>query len=192
MRVISGTARGTHLNSIDNDNTRPTLDRVKESLFNIINNRIDEESVVLDLFSGSGSIGIEFLSRGAKQAVLCDISKEAAQMINQNIKKTRLEDRAKVINQSYDNALKYLKSNNYKFNFIYLDPPYKKNLAVKAVEMISEFNLLDENGIIIIETDEKERELEELKNINIKYKLSDLRKYGRASLIFLDFINKDT
>ena len=87
MRVISGSARGTILHSIDKISTRPTLDRVKESLFNIIQNSI-EDATVLDLFSGSGAIAIEFLSRGAKNAYICEKSKDAVQMIYKNLEKT--------------------------------------------------------------------------------------------------------
>lgn len=185
MRVISGTARGTTLHSIESINTRPTLDRVKESLFNIINDKISEDTVILDLFSGSGAIGIEALSRGAKETVMCDKSKDAVNMINQNLEKTRLYSKAEVINDDYAKALKYLRTKNYKFDIIYLDPPYKENIAVEAIKFINEYNLLNDDGLIIVETDEKERELEQLKNIKIKYKVSDLRKYGRAYLIFL-------
>ncbi len=97
MRVISGKARGSILHSIESNNTRPTLDRVKESLFNILQGEI-EGKTVLDLFAGSGQIAIEFLSRGAKEAILCDNSKEAVNMINKNLQKTKLQDKAKVNN----------------------------------------------------------------------------------------------
>lgn len=186
MRVISGAARGTTLHSIENLSTRPTLDRVKESLFNIISEKINEDTVALDLFSGSGAIGIEFLSRGAKEVVLCDNMKNAVNMINQNLKKTRLESKAKVISEDYVKALKYLKIENYMFDIIYLDPPYKEDLAVKAIDYIDKLGLLKEDGIIIIETDEKDRDVEEIDNISVKYKIFDIRKYGRAYLIFLD------
>ena len=185
MRVISGTARGTILHSIESINTRPTLDRVKESLFNIISNKINEDTVALDLFAGSGAIGIELLSRGAKEVVFCDMSKDAVNMINQNLKKTRLEFNAEVVNQDYKKALKYLKSRDYRFDIIYIDPPYKNNFAIDAIKNIAEYDLLNKDGIIVVETDDKERELKEIESNNIKYKLSDLRKYGRAYLLFL-------
>ena len=95
MRIISGKARGTKLYTLDGTATRPTLDRVKESLFNIIQNDI-EDSTVLDLFSGSGAIGLEFLSRGAKRAVLCDSSKDAIKIIKQNVQKTHFEEKVEV------------------------------------------------------------------------------------------------
>lgn len=182
MRVISGIARGTKLNSIDSLDTRPTLDRVKESLFNIINNKI-EDSVVLDLFAGSGAIGIEFISRGCKKAYFCEKSHIAAKMIYKNLEKTRFLDKSELMEQDYLNCLKKLNKKNVKLDIVFLDPPYKDNIAVKAVKNIIEFDLLKQNGIIIIETDEKERELKELENLEIE--VYDLRKYGRVNLIFL-------
>lgn len=183
MRVISGTARGTILHSIDDLKTRPTLDRVKESLFNIINNKIDEDTVGLDLFAGSGAIGIEFLSRGAKKVYFCEKERDVLSIINQNLLKTRLSEKAIVINKSYEKCLKEL---NEKIDIIYIDPPYKMDLAIKAIELIEELELLNDNGIIIVETDEKDREIEEFNTINSKYQIYDIRKYGRAYLIFLD------
>lgn len=182
MRVISGTARGTTLHSIEDIRTRPTLDRVKESLFNIIHNNL-EDAVVLDLFSGSGAIAIEFLSRGAKKAYLCDTSKQAVQMIKKNLEKTKLQENAIIYNEDYNECLKKLQ--NIKFDIIFLDPPYKENFAVDAIKKINDMKLLQDDGIIIIETDEPDRDIKELENTNIDYKIYDSRKYGRASLIFL-------
>ena len=183
MRVISGTARGTKLNSIDELSTRPTLDRVKESLFNIISSRIDE-SVVLDLFAGSGAIGIEFLSRGCRTAYLCDKSSKAVDMIRQNLDKTRLQDNAMVLNMDYQKCLQKLANDGVTFDIIFIDPPYKDDIAVDSVRMILSLKLLKEDGIIIIETDEKEREIENLKKLDVE--IYDCRKYGRANLIFLN------
>lgn len=183
MRVISGTARGTKLNSIEEMSTRPTLDRVKESLFNIINSRI-EDSVILDLFAGSGAIGIEFLSRGCKMAYFCDCSSKAVKMIHQNLEKTRLQENAKVLNEDYKKCLEKLAQQKVKFDVIFIDPPYKDDIAVNAVKMILSLNLLGKDGIIIIETDEKEREMSNLKDLDIN--IYDIRKYGRANLIFLN------
>ena len=183
MRVISGTARGTKLNSIEEMTTRPTLDRVKESLFNIIQNKI-EDSVVLDLFSGSGSIGIEFLSRGCKKAYMCDTSHKAINIIHQNLEKTRLSDNAIVLNQDFKACLNNLAKQKLEFDIIFIDPPYKDDIAVKSVEMILSLNLLKAEGIIIIETDELEREEENLKKLDVQ--IYDCRKYGRVNLIFLN------
>ena len=183
MRVISGKARGTKLNTIDSSLTRPTLDRVKESLFNILQNDI-EGSVILDLFAGSGAIAIEFLSRGARFAYICDKSYNACKIIKQNLEKTKLVESAMLLNKDYIKCLYELKNINEKIDIIFLDPPYEANLAVNAIKIIKELNILKEQGSIIIETDQPQRELENLFKLNIQVK--DCRKYGRVSLIFLN------
>lgn len=184
MRVISGTAKGIKLNSIQELSTRPTLDRVKEALFNIIQTKIDN-SIVLDLFSGSGSIGIEFLSRGCKKAYLCDKSSKAVSMIYQNLERTRLQSNAVVLKKDYKRCLQDLSKNGIQFDIIFIDPPYKDDIAVNSVETILSLNLLKEKGLIIIETDEKDREIENLKKLDVQ--IIDCRKYGRVNLIFLNW-----
>ena len=180
MRIISGTARGTKLYTLEGMNTRPTLDRVKESIFNIIQNEISG-AIVLDLFAGSGAIGLEAASRGANKVILCDKSKEAVQIINKNIIKTHLEKKTKVYNCDFKNCLEKLKGT--KIDLIYLDPPYNTDLIQKALEVIINLELIKENSLIIAETDELERILEGLKEA--KLELVDKRKYGRADIIFL-------
>ena len=180
MRVISGTAKGTRLESLEGDKTRPTLDRVKEALFNIIQNDV-RDAYVLDLFSGSGALGIEALSRGAKFCVMADKSSDAIKVINKNLQKARLGDNAKIIKNDY---IKTLDSLNQKFDLIFIDPPYAENIAVDAIENIIKLDLLSEDGTIILETDEEKRELENIKKINVN--VYDLRKYGRVKLIFLN------
>lgn len=182
MRVISGKARGTILHSIEEKETRPTLDRVKESLFNIIQSRI-EESIILDLFAGSGAIAIEFLSRGARKAYICEKNVDAVVMINKNLTKTKLKENAIIYNEDYKKCLEKIK--NIKFDIIFLDPPYKEDYAIETVKYIENQQMLQDDGIIIIETDEPEKITKKIDNINSKYSIYDLRKYGRASLIFL-------
>lgn len=183
MRVISGIAKGTKLNSIESLSTRPTLDRVKESLFNILQNKI-EDRIVLDLFSGSGAIAIEFLSRGAKQAYLCENNYAATKMIYANLDKTRLKEKAIVMSKDYRKALESFKQENIQFDIIFLDPPYQANYAVDAIKRIVSLDLLKEEGTIIIETDDERRELLELEKLNIQ--IDDIRKYGRVSLLFIN------
>lgn len=180
MRVISGTAKGTSLESLEGNKTRPTLDRVKEALFNILQNDI-RNAYVLDLFSGSGALGIEALSRGAKFCVMADKSGDAIKVINKNLQKTKLEENAKVIKNDY---IKTLDSLDQKFDLIFIDPPYADDIAVNAINHIIRLDLLSDDGIIILETDEEERELENLKKTNVN--VYDLRKYGRVKLIFLN------
>lgn len=181
MRVISGTARGTNLYTLEGIDTRPTLDRVKEPLFSIIQNWIPNAKV-LDLFAGSGALGIESLSRGAEHAVFCDKSYKASEILRKNIGKTHLEEKSTIITKDYLKALEQIK--DQKFDIIFLDPPYKLNFVGKAVEKIVELDILAEDGIIVVETDEEKRDLENLEKININ--INDLRTYGRAKLIFLN------
>ena len=182
MRVISGTARGTKLNSIDSNETRPTLDRVKESLFNIIQNDI-EDSTVLDLFSGSGAIGLEFLSRGAKRAVLCDSSKDAIKIIKQNVQKTHFEEKVEVYNMEFTKLVERLQ--NQKFDIIYIDPPYATDFIKISLEKIIEYELVNENTKIIVETDDETRILNQIEKMDVE--ITDKRKYGRATIIFLKY-----
>ena len=182
MRIIAGRMKGTKLFTLDGLNTRPTLDRVKEPLFSIINFKL-EDSVVLDLFSGSGALGLESISRGAKMAYLCDNSYNAIRIINQNVEKTKAQNQVVVLSKSFEKVLEECSLKNIKFDIIFLDPPYKTDYAEKATEIIIEKNLLNDNGIIIIETDAKEKVIENLQSIDIT--MYDERKYGRVSLLFL-------
>lgn len=180
MRVISGTARGTKLNSIESLSTRPTLDRVKEALFNIIQTHL-QKSNILDLFAGSGALGIECLSRGATHCTFCDKSYETVKMLKQNLRRTKFEEKATILVNDYKKCLKLLNKNKYEV--IFVDPPYKLDIAVNSIKLILEYDILAKDGIIVLETDEEEREIEELKNINLE--VYDVRKYGRVTLIFL-------
>lgn len=180
MRIISGIARGTKLETLEGLDTRPTLDRVKESLFSIIQAEIYEANV-LDLFSGSGALALESISRGAKSAVSCDSSRKAIEIIRQNIKKTHFEDKVKTMNRDYKKCLEELK--NETFDIIFLDPPYKTNFGIEATKIIIEKEMLSDEGIIIFETDKKEEDY--LKEIEEYASVKDLRKYGRVTLVFL-------
>lgn len=182
MRIISGKARGTKLYTLDGTATRPTLDRVKESLFNIIQNDI-EDSTVLDLFSGSGAIGLEFLSRGAKRAVLCDSSKDAIKIIKQNVQKTHFEEKVEVYNMEFTKLVERLQ--NQKFDIIYIDPPYDTDFIKISLEKIIEYELVNENTKIIVETDDETRILNQIEKMDVE--ITDKRKYGRATIIFLKY-----
>lgn len=178
MRVISGKARGLKLDTPKNDDVRPTTDRVKESLFNIINSYI-MDSRVLDLFAGTGSLGIECLSRGAKRCVFVDVSKESIGIIKSNIKKARVENESIVINSDFKDAIKRLQGAE-KFDVIFMDPPYYKDMFVAALESIDNADLLDEDGIIMIEHDSKDSFPETIGRL-IQNKS---KKYGNTTLTF--------
>ena len=146
MRVITGTARGTNLKAPDGLSTRPTADKVKQAVFNIIQYEIAGE--VLDLFAGSGQLGIEALSRGAAHGVFVDAGKPAVAVIRENLKKTHLENRAEVICCDY---MTYLANCRKRFRIVFLDPPYAENYLENAIKRISEIDILAEGGIIITE-----------------------------------------
>ena len=186
MRIISGTARGTKLYTLEGIETRPTLDRVKESLFNIIGFEIPE-ATVLDLFAGSGAIGLEFASRGAKKVYLCDKSKNACEIIKKNIAKTHLEQKVELYNLDFVEAIR--KIANQKIDMIYLDPPYKTDFIKIAINELIQNNLLNEETLIMAETDEKEKLLKQIEEIK-EIKIIDKRKYGRANIFFLKKINR--
>ena len=175
MRVISGNLRGMKLNTIEGDSTRPTREVVKEALFSIIMNYV-EDSVFLDLFAGSGAIGIEAVSRGAKEAILIDINPKCTKVIGENIKKGRIEDCCRIYNTDYKMALKKL--NGQKIDVIFVDPPYNKQMGIDAVERISEYDLLSDEGIIIIETDTNE----DVPEVIGRYEKYNYKRYGRNIL----------
>lgn len=147
MRVITGKARGVQLKTPDGMLTRPTADRVKEACFSIINFDIPGAKV-LDLFGGTGQLGIEALSRGAKSAVFVDAREEACKLIRENLKRTKLEQDAKVIRSDY---LDYLKRCREQYNIIFLDPPYAEVFLENALKRITEIDILQTDGIIVTE-----------------------------------------
>ena len=147
MRVVAGCARGTALKTPDGMATRPTADRVKEAMFSIIQNDIPLAKV-LDLFGGTGQLGIEALSRGAASAVFVDESDRACRLIRENLKRTKFETNSKVIRSDY---LNYLKNTIEKFDIILLDPPYGEVFLEKSLKMITEIDILQSGGIIVTE-----------------------------------------
>lgn len=147
MRVITGSARGAKLKTLEGLATRPTSDRVKEAIFNIIQFDIQGRRV-LDLFGGSGQLAIEALSRGADYAVIVDQSAEAVKVIKDNLKKVRFDQQASVFQMDY---LRYLSTAREKFDIIFLDPPYAEKSLENALRKISEIDILSDGGIIICE-----------------------------------------
>ena len=147
MRVITGKARGVNLKTPDGLATRPTADRVKEALFSIIQFDLPG-ATVLDLFGGTGQLGIEALSRDAKYAVFVDEREDACRLIRENLKRTRLESQARVLRSDY---MAYLRSCREKFNIVFLDPPYAEVFLENSLKMITEIDILQTGGIIVAE-----------------------------------------
>lgn len=150
MRVIAGAAKGHNLQTIEGLATRPTTDRIKETLFNIIAFDLPECSF-LDLFSGSGAIGIEALSRGAKEAVFVDAAAECQKVITANLQHTKLQDRARLMKTDVFSALDKLGAEGKKFDIIFMDPPYESGLYESVLEKVIEKGLLKEEGYLIAE-----------------------------------------
>ncbi len=151
MRVIAGSARRLLLKAPDGMDTRPTADRVKESLFNMLNPDL-YGCAFLDLFSGSGAIGIEALSRGAQRAVLVDASMECAGIIKQNLEVTRLGENAEIINEDVYAAIERLGRRGDKFDIIFMDPPYAAGYYVPVMEAIKKADILAAEGYIVAES----------------------------------------
>lgn len=147
MRVITGKARGVQLKTPDGLQTRPTADRVKEALFSIINFDIPGARV-LDLFGGTGQLGIEALSRGAKSAVFVDGSDKACALIRENLRRTKLADDGRVVRSDY---LDYLDRCRETYEIIFLDPPYAEVFLENALKCITEIDILQSGGIIVTE-----------------------------------------
>ncbi|RDU23091.1 16S rRNA (guanine(966)-N(2))-methyltransferase RsmD [Anaerosacchariphilus polymeriproducens] len=150
MRVIAGSARSLPLKTIEGSDTRPTTDRIKETLFNMIQNELGN-SFFLDLFSGSGAIGIEALSRGAEYAVFVENNKRAVSCIKDNLLFTKLDSRGEIINADITKALLKLEG-RMEFDFIFMDPPYNQEYEKRVLDYLRESTILNRNTIIIIES----------------------------------------
>lgn len=174
MRVITGKARGIQLKTPQGMLTRPTADRVKEALFSIIRCDVTEANV-LDLFGGTGQLGIEALSQGAQKAVFVDAREEACALIRENLKKTRLESQAAVIRCDY---MEYLRRCREQFDIIFLDPPYAEVFLENALNRITEIDILRPGGIIVTERPAGK----DLTQEYIHYSRSKDYKYGKTLL----------
>lgn len=178
MRIISGTNKGKKLYAPEGMSVRPTSDKIKEAIFNILG-YIDEDSAVLDLFAGSGNVGIEFLARGAKSCTFVDLSNKSLGYVRKNLELCNFKDRAKVVQSDYEKAITNLSLNNEKFDYIFADPPYDLNCGADIAKKVLEHNILKPEGILIIETDKSEIVIESLDTNVIKYKE---KIYGRTRI----------
>ncbi len=184
IRVIAGSAKGRKLRMVPGGVTRPIGDRVKESLFNIIGNDVIH-SRWLDLFAGTGSVGIEALSRGADWALFIDINRKAIETLVFNLQHTQLADRAKVLRID---AFDFLRGEQEgTFDYIYIAPPQYANLWVKALEVLDEISSwLHESAWVIVQVHPKEYETQELRNLSE----FDQRRYGNTLLIFYELADR--
>lgn len=176
MKVISGTLKGRNIEGYNIDGTRPTMDRVKESLFAMIQDNI-KDAIALDLFAGSGQLGIETISNGAKKVYFIDNNKEVIKVLNNNISNLNIKDKSTVILSDWKKSLNDFSNQNIKFDLIFVDPPYNYDVYEKILDKVSTLNLLNKNGLIILEHS----------NLKLKEKYNNLtlykeRKYGNKSV----------
>ncbi len=180
MRVISGSAKGRNLQAVPGDSTRPITDRVKEALFNIFGADI-VDARFLDLFGGTGGVGIEALSRGAAQAVFVDKNRKAQETIKANLLQTKLSDRAEIVR---GDAFTYLQGAPRAFHYIYIAPPQYHRLWIDALRLIDEQpGWLAGDGEIIVQIHPKEYEMITLEH----FEEIDQRKYGSTTLVFYEY-----
>ncbi len=176
MRIISGMRKGLKLKSPEGMNTRPTTDRVKESVFNLLQFCLPCDSV-LDLFAGSGALGIEALSRHCSRAVFVDQNRQSVALIKDNLSTARLEETATVCCKD---ALAFLKECSESFDLIFLDPPYNKGLLKSVLKEIAERNMLREDGIIVVESEENGESIEDC-----PFSVRRVAKYGKTVITLL-------
>ena len=177
MRIISGRYKGHKIDGYNIDGTRPTMDRVKESLIAMIQNEIPD-SVCLDLFTGSGSVGLELLSNGAKKCYFVDNNPKVIETLTRNIKKLNVIEEYQLLKGNFENVLKQLAKDNVKLDIVFLDPPYKDNYISKAIKLIKEYDLLNDEGLIICEY-----EIEKIDTLD--YKIIKEKRYGSKWVMIL-------
>lgn len=186
MRIIAGTARHRVIKSVPDSLTRPTTDRIKESLFNILNFRIPD-SEILDLYSGTGNMGLEAISRGAKSVVFVDLRKVSIDTINENIQSLGFASQSTVYMSEADKALNlFIKNQNY-FDIIFCDPPYNKGLEIPSMDLIQKGKLLKKEGVLIVRH-HKKTELPDSLGIIKRYRQN---KYGDAFVSFYQYMENE-
>ena len=175
MRIIAGKFRGRKLQEFNVETTRPTLDRIKEPLFSILMPYMEGASI-LDLFSGTGNLAIESISRGAKFAWANDINRQALNVIINNVRLTGCENCVKITGKEYEKCLKQVREEGHKFDVIFLDPPYAANYEGKVLNLIVEYGILNKDGIVVLESDKRK----DIKDNILGLNLVDQRTYGRV------------
>lgn len=181
MRVIAGTARRLLLKTIDSMDTRPTTDRIKETLFNMLQFEVPGIDF-LDLFSGSGGIGIEALSRGSRRAVFVENNPKAVACIQENIEHCRFEDRSLLMSSDYMSALNRLNGKGYHFGVVFMDPPYNKGFERKAMELMHDADYVDDNTLFVIEADINDDIAEDITKMG--YELQKEKTYKTNKHVF--------
>ncbi|MCX5885693.1 MAG: 16S rRNA (guanine(966)-N(2))-methyltransferase RsmD [Proteobacteria bacterium] len=179
MRIISGEARGRRLARFKGQKIRPASDKVRGAIFNILGSAFEGREV-LDLFAGTGALGIEALSRGAEKVVFVESSTAALRVLHENLTLCRCGNKGEVVKKSVEHGVKLLKKHGERFDHIFLDPPYGKGIVDKSLHMLSSGEMLKEGGIITLKHSDQELPLERYGNLI----LTDQRKYGKTYVSF--------
>ena len=181
MRIITGTAKGIKLKTIEGETTRPTAERVKEAVFSMIQFDLEGRSV-LDLFAGSGQMSLEALSRGASRAIMVDQSKDAIRVINENAKKTKLDDKCKIIQSD---ALDFIRRNcNEKFDIVFIDPPYASDLYCSTLREVLNADMLKSMSLVVCESDSEDI-LAKDENLLGRLEFRKVVRYGKSVVTIL-------
>jgi 16S rRNA (guanine966-N2)-methyltransferase len=187
MRIIAGTLKGRKLSPIKGLEIRPTADRVRESIFNILGNRV-QDAVVLDLFAGTGALGIEALSRGASAATFIDNRRASLSIVRQNVMACGLEPRCRLMCCDICRGLHPLKRFISEFNLVFMDPPYHNGCLIPAMTHLEASGCLVRNALIVVEHDPREQ----MVSYPLHFLVTDNRRYGGTSVTFLTFSSGST
>jgi 16S rRNA (guanine966-N2)-methyltransferase len=183
LRIISGTLKGKKLHAFEGQGIRPTSDRTREAIFNILSDRIPA-AVVLDLFAGSGALGIEALSRGANMATFIDMAPAAVSLLKKNLRSCCLESRARIISWNIERNLNCLQSHDRAYNLIFLDPPYHKGMLLPALAHLKKSKALTPGACLVLE----HGDVAELPLPIADFELLDQRRYGKTLVSFLSYM----
>lgn len=183
MRIVGGNLRGGKLHTFRGDGIRPTADRVRESIFNIIRAQVSAASV-LDLFAGTGALGIEALSRGAARAVFVDSSPEAVSLVGRNVKKFSLEGRSKIFRRDIAKSLNHVTPPESLFNLVFMDPPYNTGLIGRTLVMLQKCDVLEKGAIVVMEHSPSEATTADERFFTV----TDSRRYGKTLVSFATYM----
>jgi 16S rRNA (guanine966-N2)-methyltransferase len=183
LRIISGRLKGKKLYSVQGSTIRPTSDQLREAIFNILSYRV-LEAIVLDLFAGTGALGIEALSRGAESAVFVDNNQSALSVIKRNIKSCSFDKNANIIRWDIKKNLNCLKSASMAFDLVFLDPPYNKSMIKPALFNLEHTRSLEKGACIVVE----HSSLEPIPNDILMFEIADQRRYGQTLVSFLNYL----
>ena len=189
MRIISGKFKGKKINLPKDKVTRPLKDLVKESVFNVINhsNKIHiniEKSIILDLFSGSGSFGLEAISRGAKKCFFIENYPIVLEVLNKNIKNLKCEENCNVVNSDCFNFIESLENNKLKFDIIFLDPPYRDRNLPKLFTKLKNLKIFKSNTILVLHRHKNEEDI-----LPLDFKIIEKKSYGISKIFFIECLN---